>query len=110
MSNKILNIVIIVLILISSILLLELRKEKNSKRVNIELYTDSINNLLRDIDDLNDSVYFKEREIENLFKRINSSEIEIVKVKDMYKSEKDRVRSLPTDSAIQYLNKRLNEE
>ena len=82
----------------------------NNDNSYIDRYKSEIKTLGREVDSLNNLIYFNECEIENLKREIREKENSINNLNHKYESELGRVKSLPTDSAIMYLKGRLNEE
>lgn len=76
----------------------------------IDKYKSQVEDLSQKIDSLNNLIYLNECEIDNLRDEIREKEINIDNLNHKYESEMGRVMSLPTDSAIIYLKRRLNEK
>lgn len=87
-------------------------REKSISPISDEInhLNDSINILNAKVELLQNKIDSTSYEIFSLVNEIDSSNTEIIKVKDKYNSERERVKSLPTDSAIDYLKERLDEE
>lgn len=112
MSGTIKFLILVVIILLG-IIIISLGfwgKFTSSESNEIDHLNDSINTLTTKIELLQNKIDSTSREISSLVNEIDSSNTEIIKVKDKYNSERERVKSLPTDSAIDYLKRRLNEE
>lgn len=111
MSGTLKFLILVVIILLGIIISLGFWGKFTSSESNeIDHLNDSINTLTTKIELLQNKIDSTSREISSLVNEIDSSNTEIIKVKDKYNSERERVKSLPTDSAIDYLKRRLNEE
>lgn len=111
MGGTIKGLILVQIILVGVILFFAFRaKFISPKSSEVDHLNDSINILNAKVELLQSKIDSTSREISSLVNKIDSSNTEIIKVKDKYNSERERVKSLPTDSAIDYLKKRLDEE
>lgn len=111
MSGTIKGLILVQIILVGVILFFAFRaKFISPKSSEVDHLNDSIDTLTTKIELLQNKIDSTSREISSLVNEIDSSNTEIIKVKDKYNSERERVKSLPTDSAIDYLKERLDEE